>query len=314
MSQLLKSVDEVPSSLKRGAVAVGNFDGVHLGHAQLIKRLVAMARRLRGPALVMTFDPPPAALLFPERPLAPPLTAISRRAALLYELGVDALIAYPTDTRLLQLSPLEFFRGMIVDALQAAGMVEGPNFRFGCGREGDVERLRELCSAAAIEFKVVPPSEDAHGMISSTRIRQCLLAGQIELANAMLTRPYSLAGRVVPGANRGHRLGFATANLAEIACLIPGPGVYAGRTQLPNEATGAPEDFAVALNIGPNPTFAEAHTKVEAHLIGYAGAPLYERQLEISLLAKIRDVRKFDSIDQLQLQIADDVAACAKYL
>jgi len=312
MPQLLKTLDHLPAHLVRGAVAVGNFDGVHTGHARLIEQLVATAKRYSGPAVVMTFDPPPSALLFPERRLSAPLTSIPRRAELLFALGVDAVIAYPTDAALLSLTAEEFFQLKIVDSLQARSMVEGPNFRFGRDRIGDVQHLRALCTAANIDFQVVAPSQDAHGMISSTRIRQRLLAGQIAEANSMLTQPYVLQGIVVTGAQRGSQLGFATANLSHIETMLPGSGVYAGQVQW-IDSLSQPQKYAVALNIGPNPTFGESNTKVEAHLIGYAGGPLYAQRLEITLLDKIRDVRKFDSIQELQTQISQDVAACAKF-
>jgi riboflavin kinase/FMN adenylyltransferase len=312
MPQLLKTLDHLPVHLLRGAVAVGNFDGVHAGHARLIEQLVATAKRYSGPAVVMTFDPPPTALLFPERRLSPPLTSIPRRAELLFDLGVDAVIAYPTDAALLSLTSEAFFQSKIVDCLQARSMVEGPNFRFGRDRAGDIHHLRALCSAANIDFQVVAPNQDAQGMISSTRIRQCLLAGQIAEANSMLTQPYALRGIVVPGAQRGSQLGFATANLSHIESMLPASGVYAGRAEWVDQLS-QPQKYAVALNIGPNPTFEESNIKVEAHLIGYAGGPLYAQRLEIALLDKIREVRKFDSIQELQSQIAQDVAACAKF-
>ncbi len=309
MPQLLTSLQDFPTSLLRGAVSVGNFDGVHRGHARLIERLVTSARDLGGPALVMTFDPPPTALLFPKRVLSAPLTSMQRRADLLFALGVDALIAYPTDPELLALSAEDFFRLKIRDVLHARGMVEGPNFRFGRDRAGDVGLLMELCSSAGVDFQVVPASQDDQGMISSTRIRDCLTSGNLGLANAMLTQPYTIRGEVVPGAQRGSELGFATANLAKIDSLLPAPGVYVGRVEL---ARG--QFYAVAINIGTNPTFGESKTKVEAHIIGYAGGPLYAQWLEIALLKKIRDVRKFDSIDELRNQIARDVAACSEHV
>ncbi len=309
MPELLTSLTDLPVHLLRGAVSVGNFDGVHRGHARLIEQLVSTAKDQSGAAVVMTFDPPPTSLLFPERPLSAPLTSIPRRAELLFALGVDALIAYPTDTELLSLSAEQFFQQKICGLLQATAMVEGPNFRFGHERGGDVSLLRELCSAANIPFHVVPPSEDEQGLISSTRIRNFLTAGDVRAANAMLTQPYALAGVVVPGAQRGSELGFATANLSQIESLLPAPGVYAGSVALANEP-GIRANYPVAMNIGPNPTFDESHTKVEAHLIGYAGPPLYGQRLDITLLERIREVRKFDSVHTLRTQIALDIAAC----
>ena len=313
MPQLLTSLADFPAELRGGAVSVGNFDGVHRGHSQLIEQLVATARGNSGPALVMTFDPHPAELLYPERPLSRPLTSIARRAELLFGLGVDALIAYPTDTRLLSLSAREFFQQKIVDLLQARAMVEGPNFHFGRSRDGDVVSLATMCQAARMEFRVVKPTQDAAGMISSSRIRACIAAGDVQAANELLTQPYVVSGTVVVGAQRGRTIGFPTANLSEIPVLVPGPGVYAGQVQwgnLPNAEQRLLQSHACAVHIGPNPTFAESENKVEVHLIDYAGASLYGQQLQVAILEKVRDVRKFNSMDELRSQIAHDVAAC----
>ena len=320
MPQLLTSLADFPAELRGGAVSVGNFDGVHRGHAQLIKQLVATAVRSAGPALVMTFDPHPAALLFPDRPLSRPLTSIARRAELLFGLGVDALIAYPTDWQLLSLSAHEFFQQKIVGILQARAVVEGPNFRFGRSRDGDVVSLAKMCQAAHMQFEVVQPTQDAAGMISSTRIRNYIAAGDLKQANELLTSPYVVSGIVAVGAQRGRTIGFPTANLTEIPVLIPQPGVYAGRVELSdaanNEAssreslaTGS-STYACAVHIGPNPTFAETENKVEVHLIDYAGPSLYGRQLQVAMLGKVRDVQKFETVDQLRLQIVQDVATC----
>lgn len=313
MPQLLTSLADFPAELRGGAVSVGNFDGVHRGHAQLIKQLVAAAAANAGPALVLTFDPHPAELLYPERPVSRPLTNIPRRAELLFGLGVDALIAYPTDTRLLALSATEFFQQKIVGVLQARAMVEGPNFRFGRGRDGDVDSLAQMCRAAQLEFQIARPAQDAAGMISSTRIRNYIAAGELKAANELLTQPYVVSGIVTVGAQRGRTIGFPTANLSKIPVLVPGPGVYAGRVGLCNPSSDAQDSlqtYACAVHIGPNPTFAETENKVEVHLIDYAGASLYGRQLLVSLFEKVRDVRKFRSIDELRTQIVEDVAAC----
>ncbi len=329
MPQLLTSLSDFPAGLRGGAVSVGNFDGVHVGHSRLIQQLVATARELSGPAIVLTFAPPPAALLYPERQLAAPLTTIARRAELLFELGVDALLAYPTDMELLSLSAQEFFQQKILGILHARGMVEGPNFRFGRDRDGDVDRLQTLCVQSGVLFQVAQPSADAQGMISSTRIRQLLVDGQVAAANAWLTQAYQLQGIVVSGAQRGRQLGFPTANLTEVGSLIPAAGVYAGQVTLSDESHDTVDDHArvagdqlahsdrgqrqsywAAVNIGPNPTFEEAGTKVEVHLIGYTGGALYGRTMAVSLLRQIRAVRKFDSIDALRAQISRDVAQC----
>ncbi len=310
MPQLLTSLANFPTELRGSAISVGNYDGVHRGHAQLIDQLVSAARKHSGLALVMTFDPPPTALLFPERVLTSPLTSIARRAELLFGLGVDALIAYPTDDCLLSMSAQDFFQQKVVGVLQARAMVEGPNFRFGRGLDGDVDSLARMCATAGIDFQVARTTTDEIGLISSTRIRDYILSGDVKTANSLLTQPYALSGVVAVGAQRGRQIGFPTANLTHIPSLIPGPGVYAGQVQLFNQPSGAKTLYQGAIHIGPNPTFDESQSKVEVHLIGYAGESLYGQQLQVSLLDKVREVRKFASMDELRAQIASDVAAC----
>lgn len=303
MAELHISLDSIPASVRGCAVAVGNFDGVHRGHAKLIKKLVQLAGHVGGASVVMTFDPPPQAILTPPRSLAPPLTTVPRRAELLGCLGVDAVIAYPTDRELLELTPVQFFEHLICRRLQARGMVEGPNFRFGKDRAGNTQLLRQLCEQAGMRFELASATTDCDGMISSTRIRGLLAAGEISSVNSMLTQPYQIRGTVAEGAGRGRQLGFPTANLIDIGCLLPAHGVYAGRTTIDGQS------YPVAINIGPNPTFDEETSKVEAHLIDWQGR-LYGQQLTCNLLVRIRGVEKFSSVEALRQQIAQDVAAC----
>jgi riboflavin kinase/FMN adenylyltransferase len=252
----------------------------------------------------LTFDPPPQAILAPDRPLGPPLTTIARRAELLGSLGVDALIAYPTDRALLSLSAVDFFEQFIVGKLRAGAMVEGPNFRFGRDRGGDTALLQELCRSAGMDCSIAQASEDQAGMISSSRVRRLLAEGDIAAANAMLTENYQLNGLVSAGARRGRELGFPTANLTQIASQVPAHGVYAGSAALNDQWLPA------AINIGPNPTFDDSDAKVEVHIIGWQGT-LYGERLTCSLKERIRDVMKFESLASLQQQIRQDIATAA---
>ena len=270
MAQILTDLSAVPNSLLHGALAIGNFDGVHRGHAGLIERLVTMARRVSGPALILTFDPPPQAILVPQRKLAQPLSTIERRGELVGALGVDALIAYPTDKNLLGLTARDFFQQIVVQRLKARGMVEGPNFRFGRDRAGDTTLLAELCQQQAMVFEVAQAAQSGEAMISSSRIRACLTAGDVEGANAMLTQPYQIEGLVSPGAQRGRDLGFPTANLTQVQSFVPAAGVYAGMVDVDGVAHRA------AINVGPFLTFGEEDLKVEVHLVGWQG-DLYGR-------------------------------------
>lgn len=304
-----RQLADLPPAARGGAVAIGNFDGVHRGHAALVSRLVERASEVGGPAVVFTFDPHPVRLLRPaESP--PPLTWLERKADLLGKLGVDHVVAYPTDHALLRLSAREFFDLLLRDTMGAKALVEGPNFFFGHNREGNVERLGEFAAEVGMTLDVLAPAKDDDELISSSRIRRLIgEAGDVAAAAAMLTAPYRVRGIVTHGAGRGAKIGFPTANLEGIDTLLPTPGVYAGVGRLvgrdgPYE--GPHGVWPAAINIGPNPTFGDAADKVETHLIG-CDQSIYGRPLEVDFLDRLRDVRTFASPDELVEQLNLDV-------
>lgn len=299
--KLIRDLAAWPDQLRRGAVAIGNFDGVHRGHARIVQELIAQAREVGGPAVVFTFDPHPAWLLRPaEAP--PPLTWTDRKMQLLVELGVDSMIAYPTDEALLELSPREFFDQIVRQKLDARAMVEGPNFFFGHNRAGNIEVLGQYCRDAGISLDIVEPVVSDGDFVSSSRVRRLIAAGDVMAANRMLTQPYRIRGMVTHGAGRGAKLGFPTANVSAIDTLLPGAGVYAGRAHI-EQGT-----WPAAINLGPNPTFGEQAIKVEVHLIGFHGS-LYGQPLEVDFLSRLRDIRPFPSVDALKSQLEQDIAA-----
>lgn len=298
--QLLRGIDAIPGDCRGGAVAIGNFDGVHRGHARIVERLRANAQAVGGPAVVFTFDPHPAMILRPEA--APqPLTWIDRKAELLADLGVDAMIACQTDEALLALTPEEFFTRIVLGRLDAKALVEGPNFAFGRGRRGTIELLRSLSDQARVALEVVEPIWDGGEIVSSSRVRRLVAAGEVGEAARLLTAPYRIRGLVTHGAGRGAKLGFPTANLAGVDTLLPAIGVYAGAVIF------AGKRFAAAINIGPNPTFGEQAVKLEVHLLDYSG-PLYGQTLEVDFLARLRDIRPFPGVEALRAQLTEDVA------
>ena len=297
--QVIRDLSKLPEDARRGAIAIGNFDGVHLGHARIVSRLIERAREVQGPAVVFTFDPHPVRLLRPDQ-CPPPLTWTERKAELLVDLGVDWMVAFPTDEAMLQLSPREFFNTIVRERLDARAMVEGPNFFFGHNREGTIDVLRTLTDEAGITLSVVDPQVVDGEFVSSSRIRRLIAAGDVREARAMLTGPYRIRGMVTHGAGRGAKIGFPTANVHAIDTLLPGEGVYAGRAWIDGQA------WPAAVNIGGNPTFDEQERKVEAHLIGWS-APLYGKPLELDFWRRLRDIRPFPSIEALQAQLADDV-------
>lgn len=296
---LLRSLHDISDRVRGGAVAIGNFDGVHLGHARLVQRLLAMAAQVGGPAVVFTFDPPPTRLLRPAA--APePLLWLERKVEILAELGVDAVLVYPTDKNLLEMEARQFFDCIVRERLGARAMVEGPNFFFGHNRSGNVEVLRRFCGEAAMPFEVAEPVEIGGQIVSSSRVRALVMAGRLAEARQMLGRPYRIRGKVVRGAGRGASLGYPTANVGRIDTLLPTEGIYAARARADNRW------YPAAVSLGPNPTFGEAGLKVEAHLVGFEGA-LYEQPIEVDFLERLREIRRFESVAHLLAQMARDV-------
>jgi len=274
---------------------------VHRGHQELLARLRAKADAIQVPALAITFDPHPVALLRPDK--APvPLVWTEREIALLYEAGATEVAVFRTGPWLLELSAREFFDQVIRGQLQARGIVEGPNFAFGHDRLGDVKILGSWCTESNIDFDVVEPMVIDGELVSSSLIRRCVSEGRVREATRLLGRPHRIRGRVDRGAGRGAGLGFPTANLSEIDVLIPLDGVYAANAWL----AGHSHPWPAACNIGPNPTFGESARKVEIHLIGYSG-DLYGQVIEVDFLERLRGTRKFEGIDDLVRQVQADI-------
>jgi len=297
--KLYSTIDALPDDFRAGAVTIGNFDGVHRGHAQLLERLTARAKEFDGPSVVFTFEPHPVRLLRPQKAPAP-LTWVDRKAELLAMLNVDVVIAFPTTREFLKLTPEEYFQQIICEQLKTRAVVEGPNFFFGKNREGNTDTLRVLCQQNNIALDIVAPIKRGDEFVSSSRVRAAIAEGNVDLANEMLTQPYRIRGMVTHGAGRGTGIGFPTANLAAVDTLLPGAGVYAGRAMLDGKTRTA------AINIGPNPTFHESALKVEVHLLDF-NESIYGQPLEVDFLARIRDVQSFESLEQLQSQLARDV-------
>ena len=301
---IIRDLSQLPTAAKGGAVTIGNFDGVHRGHVRIIKRLLERAREVDGPAVVFTFDPHPVRILRPEQ-CPPPLTWIERKAELLAEQGVDRIIAYPTDERLLALSASQFFQQIVCDTLGARAIVEGPNFFFGRDREGDIKLLQQLTAATEITLDVVEPYQFDGQLVSSSRVRASIAEGKVAQAARLLSAPYRIRGMVTHGAGRGAKLGFPTANLEAVDTLLPKMGVYAGRAWLDNDR------FAAAISLGPNPTFGEKLPKAEVHLIDFEGA-LYGQPLEVEFHKRLRDIETFASQDALVEQLRQDIDGVRK--
>jgi len=289
-----------PGNVRGGAITIGNFDGVHLGHAALVAELHQQARAVGGPGVAVTFDPHPLKLLRPEL-FQPVLTTPLDRGQLLLDLGVDHVVLLRTTPELLQLTAEDFFWGVIQERLAARAIVEGANFRFGRGRGGDVDILARLGEQVGVRATVVPSVMWQNKPVSSSRVREALLQGAVREAAVLLHRVYRVRGTVVTGRQRGQTLGFPTANLEGIETLIPGDGVYAVKVRV------GLNSWPGAANIGPNPTFGEQARKVEVHLIGYQG-DLRGQELTVDFLERLRDTRAFQSVEELVDQLRRDVA------
>ena len=230
--KLLHSLEPDLDEVRLGAVTIGNFDGVHHGHARILEELRRQADRVEGPAVVFTFSPHPVQILRPQE-TPTPLSWPTRKAELLAELGVDAMIAYPTDRKLLQLSPESFFTAIIVEQLSAKVLVEGPNFFFGKNRSGDIDLLKQLCRSAHVTLRVVEPLKTNGEVVSSSRLRQLIQTGEVGAARKMLTQPYRLPG--CPP-RRYHRVSHGEHHGAHYA--MPGPRCLRGPSLPRSRALG----------------------------------------------------------------------------
>ncbi|MFF8645533.1 bifunctional riboflavin kinase/FAD synthetase [Streptomyces sp. NPDC015345] len=306
--QRWRGLEDIPQDWGRSVVTIGSYDGVHRGHQLIIGRAVERARRLGVPAVVVTFDPHPSEVVRPGS--HPPLLAPHhRRAELMADLGVDAVLILPFTTEFSKLSPADFVVKVLVDKLHARVVVEGPNFRFGHRAAGNVDLLAELGRTYDYEVDVIDlyvTGEAGGGRpFSSTLTRSLVAEGDMTGAAEILGRPHRVEGVVVRGAQRGRELGFPTANVETLPhTAIPADGVYAGWLHVEGEAMPA------AISVGTNPQFDGTERTVEAYAIDRVGLDLYGLHVAVDFLAFVRGQAKFDSIEALLVAIADDVKRC----
>lgn len=302
----VESLLDRPARNRPRAVAIGNFDGVHLGHARLLNTCVEAARARDLTPAALSFDPHPAAVVSPQG--APPRiqTLVSRRRRLL-EIGIEELLHLRFDPAVARLSPAEFVDQALVDGVHAACVVVGHGFRFGAGRAGDVETLRGL-GQGRFETIEAPTLEDGGERVSSSRIRSALSRGDLEEARRFLGRPYEIEGVVVHGDHRGRALGFPTANVDLDGVSALPRGVYVADGFIGAETTPR----RAAVNLGVRPTFEGAEPRLEAHFAGFDG-DLYGRSLRLVFLARLRDERRFDSLDALKAQLEEDVRGAVDF-
>ena len=292
------------SDLRRplgGALAIGNFDGVHLGH----RAVVAHLRRTGLSGAVLVPDPHPLTILGHPQPL---LTEMPLRGALLRAAGVEHLVRLPFDRATAEMAPERFVQEVILERLAPRHVVVGFNFTYGRAAAGDVDTLATTLAAAGVPLDVVAPTLWQGQVVSSSRVRRSLADGDVALAAELLGRPHVVAGAVRSGQGRGRAIGFPTANVATAAGLaLPAAGVYAVRCRIGSQAWGG------VGNLGPRPTFGETESLLEVHLFGVDG-DLYGQTVEVAFLGRLRGQMRFDGPADLGRQIAADAAAAKEML
>ncbi len=281
------------------AVTIGNFDGVHLGHRELLRRTVARARSAGATAVALTFSPHPVRYFSPRSRFYE-ITGPEEKAALIGQTGIDTLVVEPFGEGVGQMWPADFAREVLARRLRARWVVVGYDFTFGRNRTGSPAALADMGHELGFDVEVVPPLMRGGAIVSSSRIRELLLAGRVREAGELLCRPYTLSGPVVTGAGRGRKLGFPTANVQFTQELVPLPGVYVVEAEVDGERRRG------VANVGFNPTFGENSLGVEVHLLDF-DRDLYGKTMAVAFRARVRDERKYKSVDELTRQIAKDV-------
>src|SRR5208282_5429912 len=303
--RVISNLQELGEPQAPSVVTVGNFDGVHLAHQTLLRRVVEVARLQGARATAITFEPHPIKILAPDH--APKLlTPLRRKVELIAATGIDLLVVLPFTRELAHQSPLEFVRRVLIDPLHASSVHVGPSFRFGYRQSGDTEILEELGNQEGFRVEVLPMLLVRGDRVSSTRIREFLTEGQVHKANRLLGRPFSSRGLIVAGMGVGRKHTVPTLNLAPIEEQLPKVGVYVTHTLI----AGVSHDSVT--NVGFKPTFGDHRLTVETFLLDFSGQ-IDEVDMEIEFLYRLRDEMKFQNPAILKVQIQEDARRSLKF-
>lgn len=297
--EIIRVREKVYQSFSDPSVALGNFDGVHLGHQEILRRTVDSAHRKGREALVYTFDPHPRVVLN-KAPEIPRITTPRERADILEFLGIDVLVLAEFTLDFAAQTPLDFVENVLVEELGIKHVFVGSNYRFGKGRAGTPDTLKDMASQFGFTCHVVPPVTVGDVVVSSSRIREHLLNGEIRQANQLLGREFTIEGRVIHGHHRGKGLGFPTANLKPEVKLHPPEGVYAVYCRI-----GETMHRAV-MNIGYNPTFQDRRVSYEVHILDF-DRDIYGQTIRVYLVERLREEMTFAGVEELKAQISRDV-------
>ena len=303
--RVIHDLRHLVKSHRASVVTIGNFDGVHLAHQRLLRKVVETARGSGATPVALTFEPHPIKLLAPEH--APKLlTPLDRKTRLIESLGIEVLVVLPFTKELAHLSALEFVRQILVGSLHVSSVHVGPTFRFGYRQSGDVEILAEFARQEGFRLHVVPTLEVRGERVSSTRIRELLSVGRVELAARLLGRPFSVYGLIVAGLGVGRRHTVPTLNLAPVEEQLPKIGVYVTRTRLGDALHDS------VTNVGHKPTFGDHRLTVETFLLNHTGE-VSSPDMEIEFLYRLRDEMKFQNPAILKEQIQEDARRSLKF-
>lgn len=295
------SLEEVPE-IKNPVITLGTYDGVHLGHQQIIDFLTSSAKKIKGETVLFTFHPHPRMVLHPDDHNLELIQDIDRRIECLADAGIDHLILFPFTKDFSRISATEFVRNILVNELKVKLLTIGYNHHFGRNREGNIDLLRELAPIYNFEVEEIPAFRLDELSVSSTKIRKALKSGDIKTANEYLGRPFRFKGTVVKGDQIGTQIGFPTANLSGIVDyqILPAKGVYAVKVKVDGAI------FEGMLNIGFRPTVSDGEEKrIEVHLFNFSD-DLYGSEVEVYLLDRIREEKNFDSVEDLKAQLKKD--------
>lgn len=294
-----------PEFVGRGVCAIGVFDGVHMGHQALVRRAVEIARVRRVAAYVVTFDRDPDQVVSPES-AAPQLLTLADKARFLCDAGADAVLVVPFTEQISQLTPEGFLTEVLLSAVDPVAVVVGEDFCFGYRAQGTVDVLRSLCAARGIDVVAESLVQADDAPVTSTRIRELVAAGDTEGAAALLGRSHRVSGTVVYGRGEGASIGVPTANIEPVDfAALPAAGVYAGRVAVGDRT------WPAAVSVGRPPTFPQATDVLEAHLIGFDG-DVYGMPVSVEFIARLREQRRFGSVDELVAAIRADIEAAEK--
>jgi len=302
---IINGIENLRRSLRSPVVTLGNFDGVHLGHQQIFKKVKEEAAKLHGEAVVITFEPHPLKVLAPESFL-PLLTPLRKKMMLIEKSGIETVLCIEFSPAFSEISPSEFIRSILVERVKVRKVIIGYNYHFGKRQEGNVQTLKDAGRVFDFEVEVVEPLKVGQTIVSSSKIRDLIRRGEVEEASRLLGRDYPVIGKVVRGAKRGGTLGFPTANLEISDELYPKTGVYAV------EVTWHEHLFNGLANVGLNPTFSPGQTQngkpisLEVYILDFS-QNIYGDEIQVAFKRRIRDEVRFDSAARLVDQIRKDI-------